>query len=69
MNSDNHAVKAIICDIHANAVMLLNGPSKKFMRGFYPRHPSPKRTSAEYVDHGHINMANKDTITDYFKLY
>ena len=40
---------------------------KKFMRGFYSRHPSLQR-SAEYVDCVCINIANKDTITDYFKL-
>ena len=38
------------------------------MRGFYSRHSSLKRRSAEYVDCGCINMANKDTITDYFIL-
>lgn len=38
------------------------------MRGFYSRHSSLKRRSAEYVDYGCINMANKDTITDYFIL-
>ena len=37
------------------------------MRGIYSRHSSLKR-SAEYVDCGCINMANKDTITDYFIL-
>ena len=41
---------------------------KNFMRGFYSRHPSLKRRSAEYVDRGHINVANKDTVTGYFKL-
>ena len=41
---------------------------KKIMRGFYLRHPSLKRRSAECVDSGHIIMANKNTITDYFKL-
>ena len=41
---------------------------KKLMRGFYSRHSSLKRRSAEYVDCGHINVANKDTVTGYFKL-
>ena len=62
------AVKAIIHDIHAKAVekgeknQPINqavGPSKEFMRGFYSRHPSLKKRSAEYVGHGRINMANK----------
>ena len=77
MNLENHAVKAIIRDIHAKVVKqgekrqpinMTDGPSKKSMRAFYSRHPSLKRKSAKYVDHGHINMANKDTTTDYFKL-
>ena len=77
MNLDNHAVKAIIRDIHVKAVEqgekrqpinMTDSPSKKIMRGFFSRHPSLKRRSAEYVDHGRINTANKDTITDYFKL-
>ena len=45
-----------------------HSPSKKNMRGIYSRHSSLKRRSAEYVDCGCINMANKDTITDYFIL-
>ena len=77
MNLDNHAVKAVICDIHAKTVEqgekhqpinTTDGPWKKLMRGFYSRHSSLKRRSAEYVDCGHINVANKDTITGYFKL-
>ena len=77
MNLENHAVKATIRDIHAKVVKqgekrqpinMTDGPSKKFMRGFYSRHPFLKRKSAKYVDHGRINMANKDTTTDYFKL-
>ena len=77
MNLENHAVKVIICDIHANAVEqgekrqpinMTDGPSKKLMRGFYSRHSFLQRRSGEYVNHGCINMANKDTITDYFKL-
>ena len=77
MNLDNHALKAIICDIHAKAVEqgeklqpinMTDGPSKKFMRGFHSRHPSIKKRSAAYVDRGCIKMSNKDTITDYFKL-
>ena len=77
MNFENHAVKAIICDIHAKAVKqgekrqpinMTYSPSKKIKIRFYSRHPSLKTRSAEYVDHGCINMANKGTITDYFKL-
>ena len=72
MNLDNHAAKAIICDIYVKAVEegeihqpinKTDGPSKKFMGGFYL-----KRWSAKYVDSDCIIMANKDTITDYFKL-
>ena len=44
MNLDNHAAKAIICDIYVKAVEeeeihqpinKTDGPSKKFMSGFY----------------------------------
>ena len=71
-----HHQRAIICDIHAKAVKqgekrqpinMTYSPSKKFMIRFYSRHPSLKTRSAEYVDHGCINMANKGAITDYFK--
>ena len=77
MNLENHAVKAIICNIHATTVEhgekcqpinMTDGPLKKFTRGFYSRHPPLNRRSGEYVGCGHINMVNKDTITDYFKL-
>ena len=70
MNLDSHALKAIIFGIHAKAVeqgqkhhliSITDGPSKKFMRRFYSRHPSLKKRSAEHVGRGHINMANKDT--------
>ena len=43
------------------------GPSKKYMNGFYKRHPKLSDRTAETVDRGRINMANKDTINDYFK--
>ena len=49
-------------------INMTDGPSKKFMRRFYSRCPSLKRRSAEYVDCGHINVANKDTRTDCFTL-
>ena len=71
MNLDNQAVKTIICDIHAKAVEqgeicqpinMTDGPWKIFMRRFYSRHPSLKRRSAEYVDCGHINMANNNKL-------
>ena len=43
------------------------GPSKKYMCGFYQRHPKLSDRTAETVDRGRINMANQDTISDNFK--
>ena len=46
----------------------LNGPSAKYMRSFYKRHKEISRRTAERVDRGRINMANQQTIDDYFEL-
>ena len=77
MNIDHHIVKAIIRDIHSRAVEdgekrkkinEVSGPSAKYMRGFYERHPEISKRLAERVDPGRINIASKDTIKQYFDL-
>ena len=77
VNLDTANVKSIIRDIHARAlaegekrqpVNPVNGPSAKFMRGLFKRHPLLRKRSAEYVDRGRINMATKETIKQYFDL-
>ena len=76
MGLTHKQVKVIIREIHQRAVergekrQTINsevGPSKKYMRGFYHRHPKLSDRNAETVDRGRINMANKDTINDYFE--
>ena len=76
MNVDHH-VKAIIRDIRSRAVEdgekrkkinEVSGPSVKYMRGFYERHPEISKRLAERVDPGRINMASKDTTNQYFDL-
>ncbi len=73
----NHEIKALIREIHAKAVAKgekrqkinpVDGPSDKFMRGFYERRPDLRPRLAEHVDRGRINMANSDTIKQYFDL-
>ena len=70
MKVDHHIVKTIIRDIHSRAVEdgekrkkinEVSGPSAKYMRGFYERHPEISKRLAERVDPGRINMASKDT--------
>ena len=70
-------VKALIRELHAKAVEKgekrrtingVKGPSFKYMREFYKRHPKLSMRSAESVDRGRINMASQDTITEYFDL-
>ena len=72
-------VKAIIREIHQRALnrgekrQTINsqvGPSKKYMQGFYSRHPKPSDRTGETVDRRRINMANKNknTITHYFEM-
>ena len=70
-------VKAIIQEIHQRALnwgekrQTINsqvGPSKKYMQGFYSRHPKQSDRTGETVDRRRINMANKNTITHYFKM-
>ena len=77
MNLDNHAVKAIIRHIQAEAIEkgekhqpinVADGPSKKFIEGSYSRHPSLKKLSASFVDCDRINIANKETISQYYQL-
>ena len=77
MTLDYHGVKAINREIHTRAVQqgelrqpinMADGPSAKFMRGFYKRHKELSRRSAERVDRERINMASKDTIKQYFNL-
>ena len=77
MNLNNNHVKALIREIHSRAVeagekrQQLNsslGPSPKYMRAFYKRHPKLSSRSSERVDRGRINMANKDTVLEYFDL-
>ena len=69
MNVDHHIVKAIIRDIHSRAVEdgekrkkinKVSGPSAKYTRGFYGRHPEISKRLGERVDPGRINMASKD---------
>lgn len=76
MGLSRKQVKAIIREIRQRAVdkgerrQSINcetGPSKKYMKGFYKRHPKLSDRRAETVDRGRINMANKDTINEYFK--
>ena len=70
-------VKAIIREIHQRALnrgekrQAINsqvGPSKKYIKGFYSRHPKLSYRTGETVDRGRINMANKNTITHYFEM-
>ena len=70
-------VKTIIREIHQRALnrgekhKTINsqvGPSKKYMQGFYSRHPKLSDRTGETVDHRRINMANKNTITHYFEM-
>ena len=77
MNETNMNVKARIRETHATAVergesrQKINdvcGPSAKFMRSFYKRHPALSKRTAERVDRGRINMANDETIAKYFEL-
>ena len=77
VNQNTQLTKAIIRDIHERAVSRgekrqpinpVNGPSAKFMRGLFKRHPLLRMRNAEYVDRGRINMATKDTINQYFDL-
>lgn len=44
------------------------GPSNKYMRKFYNRHPEINKRLAERVDIGWINMADEATIASYFDL-
>lgn len=76
-NLDNHVVKAMIREIHAHAtekgelrqkINSSTGPSSKFMRSFYQRHPKLSPRSGEYVDRGRINMATPAVIQQYFEL-
>ena len=70
-------VKALIRELHCKGVEigesrrkinLTSGPSYKYMREFYKRHPELSKTSAESVDRGCINMASQDTIKRYYDL-
>ena len=76
MGLSRKQVKSIIREIRQRAVdkgeqrQAINsevGPSKKYMNGFYKRHPKLSDRTAETVDRGRINMTNKDTINKYFK--
>ena len=76
-NVDNAGVKCIIREINALAIergekrKSINttfGPSAKYMREFYKRHPKLTNRMAEHVDQGRINMANQDNIDQYFQL-
>ena len=76
-NMTNSDVKTMIRDIHQHAVEVgnkrqplnySNGPSAKYMRSFYKRHPKLTKRNSESVDRGRINMANQDTIDQYFDL-
>ena len=77
MNLKNNHVKALIREIHSQAVEngekrqpmnSVTGPSAKFMRNFYQRYPALSYRSSETVDRGRINNATQSTITDYFNL-
>ena len=66
MDVDHHIVKVIIRDIHSHAVEdgekrkkinEVSGPSAKYMRGFYERHPEISKRLTERVDPGRINIA------------
>ena len=74
---NNKQVKAIIRAIHCKAVAegqsrqpinIVSGPSSRYMKRFYTRHPLLKRRQAEFVDRGRINMASQDVINQYFDL-
>ena len=77
-NLDTCEIKSVIREIHALGVergdvkrKLINtasGPSAKYMREFYKRHPKLTNRMAERVDRGRINMANQSTIDNYFTL-
>ena len=77
MNLTNTNVKGLIREIHSKSVQKgekrqpinsISGPSAKFMRGFYKRHPSLSYRSSESVDRGRINNATEDVIRNYFEL-
>ena len=61
-------------DIHMKAgekrqpLNYVSGPSAKFMRSFYQRHPQCWYRMSESVDRGRINMASQETIQEYFQL-
>ena len=42
-------------------INMVNGPSSKFMRGFFSRHPEVSFRQAERVDRGRINQASRQT--------
>ena len=71
-------IKAIIRDINQRAINsglrraainIENGPSRKYMRSFFKRHPELTKRQAETVDRGRINMANDETVNKYFDLW
>lgn len=76
-NLNNTEIKALIREIHQRALdggakrqsnISPTGPSAKYMRSFYKRHPTLADRMAERVDRGRINMANQETIDSYFNL-
>ena len=73
MNETNMNVNARVREIHGTAVergesrQKINdacGPSAKFMRSYYKRHPALSKRTAEHVDRGGINMVNDETINE-----
>ena len=77
MPLENKSIKAMMRDIHMKAVEAgekrqplnyASGPSAKFMRSFYQRHPQCRYRMSESVDRGRINMASQETIQEYFQL-
>ena len=48
-------------------INMVNGPSSKFMRGFFSRHPEVSFRQAERVDRGRINQASRQTVEQYFE--
>ena len=61
-------MKDTVCISMRQPLISSDGPSAKFMRGFHKRHPKLREPNSESVDRGRINMANRETVDEYFQL-